>query len=111
MEYTSCKSCSFIINRSLVGCTLGDARDENYDKCSDAGLNADKPHSVLFLKVENLFLTFISNILFCAMSVLCTGQNGKRNTNSDGTTSADIKYNFDKLLSPSPLSNNFVPIG
>lgn len=45
------------------------------------------------------------------MSALCTGQDGNRNTNSDGTTSADIKYNFDKLLSPSPLSNNFAPIG
>lgn len=48
MECTSCKSCSFIINRSLVGSTLGDARDENYDKWSDAGLNVDKPHDVLF---------------------------------------------------------------
>lgn len=94
MECTSCKSCSFIINRSLVGCTLGDARDENYDKWSDAGLNAIKPQDALFLKVENLFLTCISNISFCTMSVLCTGQDGKRNTNSDVTiyyTTADIQ--------------------
>lgn len=75
-----------------MGCTLGDARDDNYDKWSDAGLNPDKPHRVLFLKVENLFLTFISNISFGTMSVLCTGQDGKRNTNSDGTTTAGIQH-------------------
>lgn len=74
-----------------MGCTLGDARDENYDKCSDAGLNADKPHDVLFLMVEILFLTIISNISLCTMVVLCTGQDGNRNTNSDGTTTADIQ--------------------